>query len=81
MNLSDEVKKVVSRVLSIPEHDLSADAGLGATKNWDSLNHTTLVLELEEAFDISFDFDELDKIVTIREIVKSLSAKGVTSLP
>lgn len=44
---------------------------------WDSLNHTTLVLELEEAFDVAFDFDELDRIVTVSAIVELLQAKGV----
>lgn len=77
MSLIDQVNKVVAKVTKVPEQDLSLDSGLGLTANWDSLNHTTLVLELEEAFDIAFDFDELDQIVTIRQIVDSLNAKGL----
>tara|TARA_B100000035_G_C20911024_1_gene513970 strand:- start:193 stop:429 length:237 start_codon:yes stop_codon:yes gene_type:complete len=77
MSLIDQVNKVVAKVTKIPEQDLSLDSGLGLTTNWDSLNHTTLVLELEETFEIAFDFDELDKIVTIRQIVDSLNAKGL----
>ncbi len=77
MALQDEVLKVVSRVIKVPEHALSSDAGLGMVPGWDSLNHTTLVLELEETFDVAFDFDELDRIVTVTTIVESLQAKGV----
>lgn len=77
MALQDEVLKVVSRVIKVPVHELSSDAGLGMVSGWDSLNHTTLVLELEEAFDVAFDFDELDRIVTVGAIVESLQAKGV----
>ncbi|MBK5940056.1 phosphopantetheine-binding protein [Halochromatium roseum] len=77
MALQDEVLKVVSRVIKVPEHALSSDAGLGMVSGWDSLNHTTLVLELEEAFEVAFDFDELDRIVTVSAIVESLQAKGV----
>ena len=77
MSLTDQVNKVVAKVTKVPEQDLSLDSGLGLTTNWDSLNHTTLVLELEETFEIAFDFDELDKIVTIRQIVDSLNAKGL----
>ena len=77
MSLGDQVKQVVAKVIKVPEQNLSLDSGLGRTANWDSLNHTTLVLELEEEFDIAFDFDELDQIVTIRQILDSLNSKGI----
>lgn len=77
MALQDEVIAIVSKVIKIPEGKISSSSGLGNLVRWDSLNHATLVLELEDAFDICFDFDELDRIVTVRAIVQSLEAKGV----
>ena len=76
MSLQDEVLKVVSRVIKVPEHALSSDAGLGIVSGWDSLNHTTLVVELEDAFDVAFDFDELDRIVTVTAIVECCRQRG-----
>ena len=67
---------IVSRVMKVPLSSLSPDSGLGTVDEWDSLRHTMLILELEENFDVAFDFDELDKIVTIAAIVESLKAKG-----
>jgi acyl carrier protein len=76
--LQEEVIAVVSRVIKTPASDLSAESGLGSVGGWDSMNHTSLVLELENVFDVAFDFDELDRIVTVAAIVESLQAKGVS---
>ena len=59
MSLGDQVKQVVAKVIKVPEQNLSLDSGLGRTANWDSLNHTTLVLELEEELEDEFDSELL----------------------
>lgn len=79
MSLESTVIKIVSRVIKTPADQLTTESGLGLVNGWDSLNHTTLVLELENEFDIAFDFDELDKIITVEAIIRSLAAKGVTA--
>jgi acyl carrier protein len=77
MSLLESVIEVVSNILKVSNADLNEKSGLGATSKWDSLNHTNIVLELEEVFDVDFDFDELDKIVSIEKIIISLEGKGV----
>ena len=77
MTLQEEVIAVVSRVMKTPASDLSAESGLGSIGGWDSINHTNLVLELENVFDVAFEFDELDRITTVAAILESLQAKGL----
>ena len=77
MSLLDRVISVVSRILKVRKAELNEESGLGTTTKWDSLNHTNIVLELENVFDIDFDFDELDRITTIGKIIISLESKGV----
>jgi acyl carrier protein len=79
MTLENTVIEIISRVIKSPVSQLTGQSGLNLVTGWDSLNHTILVLELENEFDISFDFDELDKIITVEAIVHSLAAKGITS--
>ena len=67
----------MSRILKVPISSLSDDTGLDNLDEWDSLGHTNIILELEDVFDISFDFEELDQIITIKEIVSSLKKKGL----
>jgi len=77
VTLQEEVIAVVSRVMKTPASDLSAESGLGSIGGWDSINHTNLVLELENVFDVAFEFDELDRITTVAAILESLQAKGL----
>lgn len=77
MTLHDKVCSIVAAVLKIDSECIDLDSGLGETPNWDSLNHTNLVLQLEESFDVGFDFDELDKITSIKAIISSLEEKGI----
>lgn len=77
MNIVDKVIKIVAEVLKVDPDLVTVSSGLGKTPSWDSMNHTRLVLELEDAFDVDFDFKELDKIITVESIVSSLQCKGI----
>ena len=66
---------MVSNVIEVPAYSLTESSGLGNVGNWDSLSHTKVLLALENEFDISFDFDELDRLITISEIIQSIKAK------
>lgn len=79
MSVQVKVLEVIAKVIKQPAASLNEDSGLDVTDKWDSLNHTNIVLELEEEFDIGFDFDELEQIITVKAIVSSLESKGVTA--
>lgn len=77
MSVQAKVLEIIAKVIKQPVASLNANSGLGEAENWDSLNHTHIVLELEEGFDIGFDFDELEQIITVKAIVSSLESKGI----
>ena len=77
MTLETIVFEIISRVVKIPAAKLNKDSGLGLVEGWDSLKHTELILQLENEFDISFDFHELDKITSVEKILSSLRLKGI----
>lgn len=79
MTLENTVIDIISRVIKTPASQLTKLSGLDLVSGWDSLNHTVLIIELENKFNISFDFDELDKIITVDAIIRSLTAKGINS--
>ena len=78
MGLKDEVIATVARVTKVSKSELTEASGLGVSAGWDSLAHTSLIIELENQFDLDFDFDELDRIVTVEKIILALEAKGLT---
>ena len=77
MTLETIVFEIIRRVVKIPAAKLNKDSGLGLVEGWDSLKHTELILQLENEFDISFDFHELDKITSVERILSSLRLKGI----
>lgn len=79
MSVQDKVLEIIAKITKQPIEKLSVDSGLNVTDKWDSLNHTNIVLELEDVFDIDFSFDELEQIITVKAIVSSLESKGIVA--
>ena len=44
---------------------------------WDSLHHLNLVVELEDAFDVTFEPEEIAVMKSVSDIKKLLESKGV----
>lgn len=43
--------------------------------NWDSLTHVVLLHEIEKAFNIQFELEELISFKTVEDIIKALAYK------
>ena len=67
---------VVARLFGLPRHtitDATSNANVGA---WDSLNHVTLVLELEETFGVSLSAEDALSMTDVGAIKRVLRAHG-----
>ena len=71
-NLSLKVRKVIAGNLNVPDIDLF-DGGLGITPGWDSLRHIGIILDLEEQFNCQFSSSDIDKLITVREIIQTIN--------
>lgn len=45
------------------------------TKKWDSLTHLNLIIELENAFDLSFTMEEMEKMISVNTIIEIINNK------
>ena len=69
---------VVARVFGLPRsrvNDLTSNA---TVEGWDSLNHVTLILELENAFGVSFSAEEtltMTDVATIKQVLERHGAE------
>lgn len=74
-----ERTEIINKVQDVCK-DVFEDESIVITENtsakdieaWDSLNHLTLINELEEAFDIAFSLDEVNKSKNIGELVNAI---------
>jgi acyl carrier protein len=58
------VRTILADVFGLELDQINADTSTDTVEKWDSLHHLTLVLALEEEFDIQLDDEETVAVVT-----------------
>jgi acyl carrier protein len=71
--IDERVRQLLAEVLDLDPSTVSADTSTDTVKAWGSLQHLTLVMALEEEFEIQFDEDETLAIVSFPLIVEAVS--------
>jgi acyl carrier protein len=75
---ADKLRDCFSRSLGIPAERVTDDLAYNSLKEWDSVAHMALVVELESEFDVMFDTDDILGMSTVakaREILTRLGGK------
>ena len=67
--------EILRQVLDI--NDLDATCSQTTCEAWDSLHHLNLVVELEDAFDVTFEPEEIAAMKSVEIIKQLLIAKGI----
>ena len=77
MTTQDRLAAIFEKVFGIEAGDFSPDLAPEDVLRWDSLGHMTLVMDLEDAFGVHFEVDEITEMTSGRKIIEILRAKGV----
>ena len=59
MNISNKYDKTFMDSFNIDEKTLGVDLKYESIQEWDSIGHMALIAELEDAFEISMDMDDI----------------------
>jgi len=70
-----EFNQVVCDVLRDPSIKLKYESTAKEVKNWDSLHHIEIVIEVEARFKIRFNFAELQKFKNVGQMCDSILQK------
>lgn len=66
--------------MNVSVEQLDEDSSPDTVENWDSLKHMSLILALEEEFDITFSDDEIIRILSVKNTLEILKGKSLTNL-
>ena len=66
----NEVKSIISKIIHVSAIKLKPNSSYKNTKNWDSLAHINIVLQLEKKIKEKFSIDEISKIVNLNDCLK-----------
>ena len=74
-----KLKTILAKVLLIDESQINDDMSRKTVKDWDSMAHLMLVSEIESAFEVTMDDDDIMEIQTVADIKKTLQKLGITT--
>ena len=74
-----KLNAILGQVLLIDESKIADDLSRKTVKEWDSMAHLMLVSELESAFEITMDDDDIMEIQTVSDIKKTLQKLGINT--
>ena len=77
MSVTERLAAIFDKVFGVEPGDFSLDMVPEDVLRWDSLGHMTLVMDVEDAFGVHFEVDEITEMSSARKIVELLQAKGV----
>lgn len=72
----DSITPVFRDVFDDPTLILTEELSANDVPNWDSLNHITLIVELEALTGIALSTDELVNLQNVGDFVRLLAEKG-----
>lgn len=70
--IEDRVRGILADVLGLDPSEVTEETSPDTVKAWDSLQHLTIVLSLEEVFEIQLDEEETLAIVSFPLIVATV---------
>ncbi len=73
----ERMKAVLSKILNIPESEITDQTSPDNTENWDSFNGLLMVSELENTFNVNFTMDEIVAVKCVGDIKYYLKKHGV----
>ncbi len=74
----EKYDKAFVEAFSIQEESLGPDLEFESISEWDSIGHMNLIAELEDAFDISMEMDDIidfSSYIKVFEILKKYEVK------
>ena len=74
---ADKFRECFSRALGIPLDRVTDDLAYNTISEWDSVGHMALVAEIETAFDVMFDTDDILGMSTVAKGREILARYGV----
>ena len=73
MNVEEQVKAIVAQVSEVEVSEVTNESAIGDFPAWDSMGHLAILNAVEEAFDISFEPEEMMEIELMDKRIEFIS--------
>lgn len=70
--MKEQVIAIMARVFEMNIADFPSEINQNTIENWDSLRHLNFIVELEDAFDKSFEPEEISEMISMEKVLEML---------
>jgi acyl carrier protein len=77
MNESDALRDLLIAFFELPPTSATNDLTQASIAKWDSLAMVQLITEMQSAFEVEFDIDEIERLKSYAEIRAVLARKKI----
>jgi len=75
MDTLEKVIEIVATTCDVDKSAVTESSMVGDFPAWDSVGHLSILSSVEEAFDISFEPEEMMELEDVKDIVAAVTAK------
>lgn len=75
MDTLEKVIEIVATICDVEKSEVNENSTVGDFPQWDSVGHLSILSQVEEAFDISFEPEEMMELEDVKDIVEAVNAK------
>ncbi len=73
--MEERIKQIMADILGIDPNGIDEATAMDNTESWDSANHLNLCFALEQEFNVTFEIQEIESMLTYYDILQVLHAK------
>ena len=73
---TDKLVEVISSILEISPEIVDDNLSIETCDNWDSMNHMSLILALEEVFDLKIDDETAIDLISFKDVKNYISSRA-----
>lgn len=73
--IKNKVCEIVAGICIVEVSEVNENSTVGDFPAWDSVGHLSILSNVEEAFDISFEPEEMMEMEDVKDIVAAVNAK------
>ena len=75
MDVQEKVIQVLINILQVSAGTISTKTTSDDVEDWDSMNHISMILALEQEFGISYDEEQAVSMLSVGEIIEVTKGK------
>jgi acyl carrier protein len=74
-DIEQKIKQIMADIFHLDPKQIDEETAMDNTEAWDSANHISLVLALEDEFFITFDVAEIETMTAFPDVIQAVAAR------